>query len=304
MTYARKLLAGLIPVLLTMSMPASAQQAQSPLAQALSAATATTVTSTTQAVTNKIDSAVDKALLPPSKSAAPVVPGAPPAALPASSSGPKQPPAPQPPAVAANKPKPRALNYKARRTLFVEVGQEKLRLEAPEKMCFVDRTASPMQEKIYIKVSALAEKLRDQVLMAVFMNCNGFTSPDDWTNGMPDAGFFTWMNPAIGPVTTMSRQDYLDMREVSFPQYVKNRETDSRLDKAVHRNGDNVSLGLTRGGQKGDMEDRSTTVLSTTTVRNVPIEATLHYAGDMPPSTKEVYPIMDKLMEQQIALNE
>jgi hypothetical protein len=211
------------------------------------------------------------------------------------------PPKPPPPP-----PKP-AQN--ARRTLFVEIGQKKLRLEAPKKMCFLDRT-SPLQEKIFLLLSTAVEKRHDQVLLGVFMACDGIMSPEDWLNGMPDAGFVTWLNPSIGETTPMNRQDYLDMREASFPQYAKSRALGLALDKAVHRNAYNVSLGVSDEQPAVDgIRHKSTNVLSTTILRHIPVEVTLHYTGDIyagkaPLEFPEAYAAMDKLMAQQISLNE
>ncbi len=108
-------------------------------------------------------------------------------------------------------------------------------------MCFLDRT-STMQQSIYLLLSAGVERNHDQVLLGVFMACDSIMSPDGWMDGMPNSGFVTWMNPSVGENTAMSRQDYLDMREASFPQYTKSRVLGSAPDKTVHRNPYNVSL--------------------------------------------------------------
>jgi hypothetical protein len=154
----------------------------------------------------------------------------------------------------------------------------------------------------------MAERNRDQVMLGAFMACNQVNDPDVWNDGLPGFGYVTWMNPAIGVRTPMSRQDYLDMREAYFPQYVKSRAAVLTPEKKVHRNSDNVSLGLS--GKEGDpaLHRSGTVIVSTTTLDHIPIEITLHYAGGgygMPPLIQpaELYPVMDKLMAQQIALN-
>ena len=304
MKYTKITFKGLLPLLLIVCIDflvlPSVAQVQTPLGQALSSSEQTLTATAVAGLGQELSSTRAVSHPPP---AAPQMPHTgqmsthAPSPAPALSSASPAAQAPPPP----NKLRPPA---NARRTLFVEVAERKLRLEAPKKMCFIDRTASLTQEKIYNLLSAMAEKRRDQVLLAVFMNCTGISSPDDWSDGMPDAGFITWLNPSIGETTPMNRQDYLDMREASFPQYAKTREAGLTPDKAVHRNADNVSLGMTVGEQEHGLRDNSITVISTTVLQHMPVEITLHYAGDTPPKLKDVYAMMDKLMAQQIALNE
>ncbi len=195
----------------------------------------------------------------------------------------------------------------SRRTLFVEIARKKLTLEAPLGMCFIDRTI-PVQETAYNMMASEAERNDDQVMLAAFMACSGLNDPDSWSNGLPDSGYITWLNPAVGRTTPMSRQDYLDMREAHFKHYAENRALSLTPDKKLHRTADNVSLGLT--GKEGDvgLSRQGTMVISTTTVGHVPLEITLHYVTDdfeaVPPTIEELYAEMDKLVAQQIALNE
>ena len=196
-----------------------------------------------------------------------------------------------------------------RRTLFVEVAQRKLRLEAPVKMCFLDRT-SPVQQGVYLTLSSLVERHGDQVLLGVFMQCDNITSPQSWQDGMPNVGFITWMNPAIGETSTMSRADYLDMREASFPKYAKGRDIGSKPDKAVHRNEKDVSLAFTDEGPGQDgTKKKSTSIVAATLIKHIPIEITLHLTGDAAankeaPKFPEAYAMIDELIAQQITLNE
>jgi hypothetical protein len=197
--------------------------------------------------------------------------------------------------------------FDPRRTLFAVVQQHKLALEAPVGMCFLDQT-DPRQAMSYAVLASMAERNNDQVLLGAFMACDAVNDPGVWNEGLPGFGLVTWLNPSIGPRTAMSRQDYLDMRESYFMQYVKARAVTLTPDKKVHRNGDNVSLGLT--GREGDpvLRRSGTVIVSTTTLDHIPVEVTLHYSGGgygaAPlPLPAELYPVMDKLMAQQIALN-
>ena len=108
----------------------------------------------------------------------------------------------------------------------------------------------------------------------------------------------------------MSRADYLDMREASFPKYAKGRDIGSKPDKAVHRNEKDVSLAFTDEdpGQSG-MKQKSTSIVAATLLKHIPVEITLHLTGDAAtnkeaPEFPEAYATMDKLIAQQITLNE
>ncbi|MFH1157434.1 MAG: hypothetical protein V1721_00895 [Pseudomonadota bacterium] len=205
-------------------------------------------------------------------------------------------------ALAAKKP----IDY--RRTLFVPVGQKTLMLEAPQGMCFLDQTSSS-EGLIHKTFSDLIQKKGDQVLLAVFADCNSLANYGG-TVGLSEilfnTGVVTWMNPSIGESTPMSRQDYLDMREASFRQYAENGAggLGIRLDENTHRTESNVSLGMSGEVVTPFEKFNSTGVLATTTLRHIPIEVMLRFTRKDPPPIESLYPLMDKFMAQQIALNE
>ena len=195
-----------------------------------------------------------------------------------------------------------------RRTLFVPVGQKTLKLEAPKGMCFLDQT-SYSEGLIHKTFSDLIQKKGDQALLAVFADCNSLANYGgtvDISEILFNTGVVTWMNPSIGETTAMSRQDYLDMREVSFRQYAEDGAGDLGilLEENTHRTESNVSLGMTGKVNMTKGKFDSTGVLATTTIRNIPIEVMLRYTRKNPPSIENIYLIMDKFMAQQIALNE
>lgn len=192
-----------------------------------------------------------------------------------------------------------------RRTLFVPVGQKTLVMEAPRDMCFLDRTSRD-EGRLYTVFSEMVRRKGGQQLLAVFMPCNDTVNAQSLSmseSGLPGVGMVTWMNPSIGDATALSRQDYLDMREASFLQYVENNADGMTVDKAVRRTADGVSLGMT--GEKGasSQKIKSTAILATTALRQVPIEVSLHYTGAAPPPLEQIYPLMDKFMQQQVTLN-
>jgi hypothetical protein len=183
-------------------------------------------------------------------------------------------------------------------TLSLTVGETNLQFAPPEKMCFLDRTAVA-QNSVYLMLSGAVEKNQDEMVLAVFMPCDNVSALDT-PDGQTDLGFIAW-NAQAGDSTRLNRQDYLDMREASFPQYAKSRNLGTASDKAVHRTPYDVALALTdeEGGRK------SIVVIATTTLRHVPVEITVRYANNEKVSNfQQAYAEMDKIIEEQIKLNE
>lgn len=195
-------------------------------------------------------------------------------------------------------------NFGTRDTLHVTLAQRKLALEAPQGMCFLDPSTSAQQSAIYSIISGFSERRGDQVMIAAFTSCDDLGNLQAWQEGVPTAGAITWLNPSVGETTSMTRQDYLDMREASFPEYARTTSFVGIPDKQVHRTKDSVSLASVMNQPHEHPPRKSTNVIATTTLRNIPVEIVLHYAGDDVPSISEAYPLMDKLVEQNVILNE
>ena len=167
----------------------------------------------------------------------------------------------------------------SRRTLFVPVGQKTLMLETPPNMCFLDQT-SKKEGLIHQTFSNLIQKTGEQVLLAVFADCNSLANYGgtvSLSEILFNTGVITWLNPSIGESTSMSRQDYLDMREASFRQYAEKGAggLGILLDEHTHRTESNVSLGMTGSVKMQFEEKESSSVLATTTIRHIPIEVML-----------------------------
>jgi hypothetical protein len=192
-----------------------------------------------------------------------------------------------------------------RRTLFVPAAQKMLSLEAPMHMCFLDKS-DYMQGMMIQSYADAVRQNSGQVLLAVFMDCNDMANNKGWSDPdglLPNVGLITWLNPAIGETTSMSRQDYLDMREVSFLQYAANSAGGLLIDKNVHRTTDNVSVGMSGTVGSQIPKVKMTGIVATTTLNHVPIEISLRYTGEKPPTLDKIYPLVDKFMAQQVALN-
>jgi hypothetical protein len=299
-------LTGLLPFLLGLcvSLPFQAQAA-SPAAQALSSASMTAEQELSAATTR----AVSHALAPKEDRASPEATAA--ALLSGGNTETLQVPAPvQSPAEQLPSPPAKPAHASTRSTLYLEVAQRKLWLEAPLKMCFIDRS-SALQQGIYATLASSIERLGDQYLLGIFMQCDNVTGPDGWQEGLPATGFITWLNPFIGATTPLGLPDYLDMREATFMQYAKGRDLGTKSDKKVHRNAYNVSLAFSDEEDNAQLgtEQKSTSVIATTLLRHVPVEITLHLTGDAAgkkaaPDFPEAYATMDMLVAQLIKLNQ
>lgn len=185
------------------------------------------------------------------------------------------------------------------RTLSLAVGETNLQFAPPDTMCFLDRTAAA-QNSVYSMLSSAVERNNDEMVLAVFMPCSNVSVLDTPDGSGVDIGFIAW-NAQTGDHTRLNRQDYLDMREASFPSYTKTRGLGTTLDRKVHRTHNDVALALS------DVEDgkKSIVVMATTTLRHVPVEITLRYADNSKINTFALaYAEMDRIIDQQIKLND
>ena len=183
---------------------------------------------------------------------------------------------------------PASADYRS--TLFVPVGQRTLILEAPLGMCF--------QSDQIQRVSSR------QVELATFIDCGRYEGDDEMP---PVTGTISWMNPAIGETTAMSRPEYLDMREPSFRQYTEGSaayDSNLKMDDKPRRSKNGISLGLAGEIHTDYDKLKGTTVIATTTIRHIPVEIIIRYAGERAPSLERAYSLIDKFMAQQITLNE
>lgn len=196
-----------------------------------------------------------------------------------------------------------------RRTLFVPVGQKTLILEAPKNMCFLDRSDAT-DAAMYKVMQDEVQKKKDQILLAVFGDCTSVAqlgNAADLDALKMNAGYITWMYQSVGETTGMNLADYLDMRESAFKPYIETSQIflpGFKMDGAVHRVSNNVAQAMS-GQIKTEWETlNGAAVVATTSVRNTPIEITIRYTGKEIPSPAERYALIDKMVAQEIALNE
>ncbi|MBI3440844.1 MAG: hypothetical protein HY052_03405 [Proteobacteria bacterium] len=196
-----------------------------------------------------------------------------------------------------------------RRTLFVRAGQKTLVFEAPQRMCFLDKT-QPFESALYNAFQGQVQKNNDRVLLAVFSDCDAIASLGgaSGTNNIPlNSGTISWLAQSVGETTPLDRGDYLDMRGSSLPQYLKNSPVYSsqlKLDETTHRTPENVSLGMSGEMRTSYEKQHGIVVIATTTLRHMPIETMIRFTGKNAATLEKTYQLMDKFMMQQIALNE
>lgn len=114
-----------------------------------------------------------------------------------------------------------AIINKERRTLFVTVGEDRLRFEAPKGMCFADKTMRT--EGALLRAAELALRHKgDEDLLGLFMPCDSLVNPAmaiAREGRVPSFGMITFPH---GVETTAPRGDlgaYLAYRDASFHEY-------------------------------------------------------------------------------------
>lgn len=110
----------------------------------------------------------------------------------------------------------------AARTLFVTVGQERLRFEAPAGMCFADHGARAQAGMIDAVRGALAKK-GDERLLGLFMPCDSLTNPShpgSREGRVPSFGVILWPHDVEDAAPRDDLARYLDWRRASFREYI------------------------------------------------------------------------------------
>lgn len=210
------------------------------------------------------------------------------------------------------------------RTLFAPVGQQKLALEAPDGMCFFDRSKG-VEGLIVTVLSASSFKSKDGALLAVFAPCEDIAN---FGPGRSPAlfGTITWLNQTIGDRTPLERVDYIDMREAAYKddlqadvaEYLADKEKEEAKDKsgiktvinfdfedAVERSDSGVRMGYVASRDRGGEKGSTSGVVATTSIRHVPLEISINYdTTEKPHALAEIHLEMEKFLAKQIALNE
>lgn len=199
----------------------------------------------------------------------------------------------------------RALDY--RRTLFAPFGQKTLMLEAPQGMCFLDETDYTARQTMRAVRDMLKEKSK-HTLVAIFADCLQISSIGQASeqNPLADLGVITW--PVIpGEKTPGNLQEYLATREAYMENTIKNsvvRYVDLHLDAEPKYTDFGVTQGYTADFELSYQKMKAIGVAGTTLIRGIPVAINISHTGTkLSRSHEELYTIIDKMLEQQVALN-
>lgn len=194
-----------------------------------------------------------------------------------------------------------------RRTLFAPFGQEMVHLEAPIGMCFLDETDPTEAGALNVLREELKESSK-QTLVAAFADCMQIAGIGKGSSGndLGDIGLVTWLNEK-GEKIPVDTQTYLDAREASLPNYTRAGLAGylrPQLDEPAHRTEHGVSLGFTAETEIAYQVFKTVGVTSATVLKGFPIDFMMTHTAKKPEKDlDELYKLMDKFLEQQVALN-
>lgn len=151
--------------------------------------------------------------------------------------------------------------WEMRRTLNMTFGQNRIALEAPLGMCFLDESQY-MEQAVIKQIRSMSQNSGDGLLMAMFAECDEIekfaqlpemaayaeTMPgmDPPTANLNNRGMITWLAPKLGKAP-LDLQEYLDMRAPTFLDDVKKNLTRGYKKHGAKQNikmTDNVSASL------------------------------------------------------------
>jgi len=220
-----------------------------------------------------------------------------------------------------------------RRTLFVPVGQETIKLEAPKGMCFVDQSGY-IEEVIFDTLAEAVRTAKEEVLLATFSPCDDLASfgTSSAKHGMITSGSVTWLNPSYGAKSPMERHDYLDMREATFRSdmlkkidrfaeaFGDKKKTSQRgavtvttqaittgydFEDRPERTDNAVSIGYVNTREVNYESMTESGVIATTSIKRHPIEVSLRYDTTTEGhSLIDIHKLVNHFIDQQIAINE
>lgn len=198
-----------------------------------------------------------------------------------------------------------ALDY--RRTLFAPFGQKTLVLEAPLGMCFLDETDYTERQAMRAMRDILKDKSK-HTLVALFADCLQISSIGQASeqNPLADLGVITW--PVVpGEKVPADLREYLSLHEDYMENNIKNslvRYVDLHLDAEPKYTDFGITQGYTADFELSYQKMKAIGVAGTTLIRGLPVAINISHTGaKLTRSHEELYTIMDKMLEQQVALN-
>jgi len=198
-----------------------------------------------------------------------------------------------------------ALDY--RRTLFAPFGQKTLRLEAPLGMCFLDET-NYTERQIMNSLRELLNEKTQHTLVAAFADCLQMSAVGQGNQDMrvTDGGLITW--PVVpGEKVPPTLEEYLAQRDRTDEENMRSMMTDIidlQVDETPQQNEAGISRGYTGTFESSHEKIKTVGVAGIAMVQGLPVVINLSHSGKQLTRTKdELYGIMDKMLLQQVALN-
>jgi hypothetical protein len=197
-----------------------------------------------------------------------------------------------------------------RHTLVAGFGQRVLTIEAPAGMCFLDDTDYAERQAMN-QLRQSASKSGKQTLVAAFADCEQLASlgPGSDPASLVDMGMILWQNGRIGETTRMPLADYIRLRAESMPaeagKLAAKAPAKPKIDKQAHATDQSAAIAYAATLDLGGQPYHAIGVTAATLIRAVPVDVVLlHVAGGKKaPDMKTLYPLADKFVAQQLALN-
>lgn len=199
----------------------------------------------------------------------------------------------------------KGLDY--RRTLFAPFGQKTLRLEAPQGMCFFDETEYTNRQLMRAVHEVMREKTAHN-LVAIFADClqmSKAAQPNSIIE-VSDVGIVTW--PIIpGEKVPPTLEEYLAQHDNTLELNFKKAMVDYlelEIDEELRTSEGGVSQGYTGKLEVSHEDIQAIGVAGITMLQGLPVVFNISHTGKKLEKNKdELYTLMDKVLIQQVALN-
>lgn len=193
-----------------------------------------------------------------------------------------------------------------RRTLFAPFGQKTLRLEAPQGMCFLDETNYSERQIMNRVREAISEDLQQQ-LVAMFVDCLQLSGAARTASGFVfDSGFFSWPEKP-GEKVPPTLEEYLALQKPMEEEAVKamlDGYIELDIDDTPHTSAGGVAVGYNGIFESSYEKIHTVGVAGVTMLQGLPvILGVTHSAKKLEKNKDELYALVDKMLIQQVALN-
>ncbi len=160
-----------------------------------------------------------------------------------------------------------ALPY-SKQSLSLVAGAKTLTFEAPRRKCFIDHS-SELGEGLYTQVGHTGGQYLEKILLTIIVDCDDLSN----TLNVSDTGALTansikiyWLNPIIGDVLNITREEYFDLYEKHI------REQGFFTERELIRTKNHVFHSSENLIQSDFGSSNSFTTTSSTLIKGIPIE--------------------------------